>query len=322
MYIYIKGIFVSVVALIMMLVAVPVSATVIIIDTTKVGGWQPQGVSIIQADTVEVWLELTDEPSPINYVNPPFPPNEHSIKFHVRQVGASFFNVYTFRKEFNQPFFYVPGGAGIVDLGAEITLNNPVTAQPYMKIGFLKNGVLYESPWVIPSSPPAWEDRSFWPIQDWNGNNPPQNADGYVEIDNLLITLKNFPYNVADGSLYIDNVKTNGKMVIDAMGDGDFTTGIVPLPQTTPTDYSLSQNFPNPFNPTTSFYFSLPRADKVTITIYNALGQVIETETKNLPPGKHRYDFTADNMPNGIYFYQIRVRASGFSKTKKMVLMK
>ena len=92
--------------------------------------------------------------------------------------------------------------------------------------------------------------------------------------------------------------------------------------------FSLSQNFPNPFNPSTTIKYSIPhtsgnstRAQKVELTVYNSLGQKIATlVNKAQAPGNYIVRFNAKNLPSGVYFY--RLRAGNFSATKKMILLK
>jgi hypothetical protein len=94
----------------------------------------------------------------------------------------------------------------------------------------------------------------------------------------------------------------------------------------TPTDYILEQNYPNPFNPTTNIVFNIPQTEKVTLTIYNMLGQRIATLVEGvLPAGTHRVtwngrDDRGQQMPTGVYLYKLS--GSQFSQAKKMVLMK
>ena len=90
--------------------------------------------------------------------------------------------------------------------------------------------------------------------------------------------------------------------------------------------YELSQNFPNPFNPTTVIHFSLPRGADVNISIYNLLGQHVTTlENGYHDPGV--YETTWDGtdaagraVPSGVYFY--RLRAGPQTETRKMLLLK
>jgi hypothetical protein len=84
--------------------------------------------------------------------------------------------------------------------------------------------------------------------------------------------------------------------------------------------YSVS-NFPNPFNPVTNIFFNLPKESKVTIKIYNSLGQEINILTdQRYGVGNHVVEFNAGNLPSGIYFY--RITAGEFTKVNRLMLIK
>ncbi|MGQ9806618.1 MAG: T9SS type A sorting domain-containing protein [Chlorobiales bacterium] len=88
-----------------------------------------------------------------------------------------------------------------------------------------------------------------------------------------------------------------------------------------PFEYALDQNYPNPFNPVTTIQFSLEKAGKTTLEIYNVLGQKVATLVNGeLSAGAHRYQWNASGMASGIYFY--RLRSDNFVATKKMLLVK
>ena len=88
-----------------------------------------------------------------------------------------------------------------------------------------------------------------------------------------------------------------------------------------PTQYALSQNFPNPFNPTTSIEFSLPKSDYVTLKVYNMLGEEVATLVSDrLTAGNHRYIWNAIDFPSGIYYYKFK--AGEYVQTRKLVLLK
>lgn len=88
-----------------------------------------------------------------------------------------------------------------------------------------------------------------------------------------------------------------------------------------PGNYFLSQNYPNPFNPSTTIVFVLPKASKVTLTVYNLLGQKVATLLDGLKPaGSHSVTFAADNLSAGIYMYEIKT--NDFRQVKRMLLVK
>ncbi len=88
-----------------------------------------------------------------------------------------------------------------------------------------------------------------------------------------------------------------------------------------PVNYSLSDNYPNPFNPTTTITYSLPEESHVVLSVYNSLGQLVKTLiNEEKPGGYYRFNFNASGFSSGIYFY--RLNAGDFTAVKKLVLMK
>jgi len=88
-----------------------------------------------------------------------------------------------------------------------------------------------------------------------------------------------------------------------------------------PRTFALNQNYPNPFNPSTYISFVLPSATNVELTVYNMLGQKVQTLISgNLTSGTHSINFDASNLSSGIYLYQLRTSTT--SLTKRMVLVK
>ena len=85
--------------------------------------------------------------------------------------------------------------------------------------------------------------------------------------------------------------------------------------------YTLYQNYPNPFNPITTIEFDLPKSTKVTLKIFNVLGEEVATLlSSDMLSGHHSEQWDARNYPSGIYYYQIQ--AGDFQEAKKMILMK
>jgi photosystem II stability/assembly factor-like uncharacterized protein len=87
------------------------------------------------------------------------------------------------------------------------------------------------------------------------------------------------------------------------------------------TDYALYQNFPNPFNPTTSIEYAVPQRSHVTLKVYNAIGETMATIVDEVQTaGKYKQTFDATNLPSGSYFYEIT--AGTFQKRMIMTLNK
>jgi photosystem II stability/assembly factor-like uncharacterized protein len=88
-----------------------------------------------------------------------------------------------------------------------------------------------------------------------------------------------------------------------------------------PNTYFLSNNFPNPFNPSTKIKYSILQSSNVVIRVFDVLGNEIETlvnEEKSV--GIYEITWNAENLPSGVYFYQLQ--AGNYMDTKKMVLLK
>jgi hypothetical protein len=83
----------------------------------------------------------------------------------------------------------------------------------------------------------------------------------------------------------------------------------------------LEQNYPNPFNPVTTIKYQLGNDGFVTLKIFNSLGEEVAQLVNELPKaGSHSLTFNAENLPSGIYVYQLT--AGNNVESKKMILMK
>ncbi len=88
-----------------------------------------------------------------------------------------------------------------------------------------------------------------------------------------------------------------------------------------PTEYMLQQNYPNPFNPSTTIRYELPAKSKVTLTVFNMLGQQLATlVNREETAGRYAVAFDAARFASGMYFYQLRT--DSYVQTKKMLLLK
>jgi hypothetical protein len=114
--------------------------------------------------------------------------------------------------------------------------------------------------------------------------------------------------------------------VICFSGGPDGIVGISNVSSSVPEKFSLSQNYPKPFNPATVISFDIPsdvrgQTSDVKLVIYDGLGREVRTlVNSNLSPGSYKVDFDGSNLASGVYFYKLE--AGSFVETKRMMLLK
>ena len=133
------------------------------------------------------------------------------------------------------------------------------------------------------------------------------------------------------GRLYLNvHTSTNpgGEIRGQILASSDIVSSVkgVEVPSM-PQSFILTQNYPNPFNPTTIIAYALPYESKVSVLVYNTLGQIIRTfyeETKEA--GHHNINFNGEGLSSGVYFYSINAVSldgkQNFQSVKKMMLLK
>ena len=114
---------------------------------------------------------------------------------------------------------------------------------------------------------------------------------------------------------------------IDKNGTFKYLSTINVVAKDVPSSYALEQNFPNPFNPSTTIRYSIPLESNVNLTIYNVVGQTVKVLTPGLQqPGNYDLTFNAEGLASGVYFYSLKGFSvdgkQNFSNTKKMIVMK
>ncbi|MDP1676032.1 MAG: T9SS type A sorting domain-containing protein [Bacteroidota bacterium] len=113
----------------------------------------------------------------------------------------------------------------------------------------------------------------------------------------------------------VSNVDTVSVKLVKGLITGVESTELLPLV------FSLEQNYPNPFNPTTTIMYSIPAESRVTLKIYNMLGQEVATlVNETMVAGRYTASFNASNLASGAYIY--RIEAGSFVSNKKMILLK
>ena len=97
--------------------------------------------------------------------------------------------------------------------------------------------------------------------------------------------------------------------------------GISVLSSNVPEEFSLENNYPNPFNPETIIKFNIAKSTFAELKVFDSRGSEVTTfANEKLQPGSYEYKFNAANLPSGVYFY--RLNTNEFTQTKRMVLIK
>jgi photosystem II stability/assembly factor-like uncharacterized protein len=138
--------------------------------------------------------------------------------------------------------------------------------------------------------------------------------------------------NVVTEMGYIDSLETNNKFYVTAgtygrsmwireASDDDNIVSIGENGNTIPNKFELAQNFPNPFNPSTTIKFALPKNDNVRLKVYDISGrEVAVLLDQYTTAGNHNIRFDGDRFSSGVYFYTIET--SKYRDVKKMILIK
>ncbi|MCK6604867.1 MAG: M12 family metallo-peptidase [Ignavibacteriaceae bacterium] len=147
-------------------------------------------------------------------------------------------------------------------------------------------------------------------------------AIGYVNGNGTSVTGHSYSYT--DASAVTGRNVYRLKQI-----DYDGTFAYSPAAETevlAPSEFSLAQNYPNPFNPATTISFSLAEASKVTLEVFDVLGNKIATAANgSFQAGYHNVRFDASLLNSGLYIYTLNATAESgkvFTQTMKMMLLK
>jgi hypothetical protein len=139
---------------------------------------------------------------------------------------------------------------------------------------------------------------------------------GGFPLGDLYRWWKSFP------SIYSDwkaQAATEDQTISNWLTNG--VTGVEEETIGSPLEFRLSQNFPNPFNPTTHISYVVPQKSDVTLKVFNVLGMEVATLFSGVQDaGNHVATFDAAKFSSGVYFY--RLQTGSVSITRKMVFMK
>jgi len=174
----------------------------------------------------------------------------------------------------------------------------------------------------------------IWSKVDLATNYRLQLSEGLnINLDKLIIDSVVVDTTLKYESLNVDKIYSWRVMASNSIGESNWTdifkfktaadsvVSVNEIDMNLPQEYSLDQNFPNPFNPTTTISFGLPEAGATTLKVYNIIGQEIAVlVNEDLQAGTYNVTFEATDMPSGLYLY--RLQSKEFVSIKKMLLIK
>ena len=134
----------------------------------------------------------------------------------------------------------------------------------------------------------------------------------------IMVTFTPVDTSILLDTLCIDN--NDHLLEIYLSGRGDIAAGINDE-LIIPKEYALYPAYPNPFNPTTTIKFDLPKQSFVTLKVYTILGEEVHTLiSEEMVAGRYKYIWNGNNLASGIYLYSLQ--ASDFYNVRKVILLK
>lgn len=184
----------------------------------------------------------------------------------------------------------------------------------------------------VPSAPsnPSTTSKGRVITLKWTDNS--SNEDQFrIERSNDNTTWKFIGTAPANVKQFIDTVANNGTFYYrlraeNTCGNSSYTSSISQLiaaisHEPRPLEFSLAQNFPNPFNPSTTINFTQSETAKVVLSVFDVLGNEVRVLKNDiLSPGQYTANFNASSLPSGVYIY--RLISGSHSAIKKLTLLK
>lgn len=130
-----------------------------------------------------------------------------------------------------------------------------------------------------------------------------------------------FPLTGSGGTFKVDGTQLGTGYSCQGWLRKKPTTSVQQSSLIAPSTFSLSQNFPNPFNPSTIISYQIASLGNVSLNVYDLLGREVATLVNEVKsPGSYIATFDAAHLPSGVYF--CRLQTSSFTETKRIVLLK
>jgi len=200
-----------------------------------------------------------------------------------------------------------------LDTGKVLTVTNCLVYGP---MGTLVLAVLTTNSWMLPDSVRSTDFVSL----DTAGVRGPRKPDGSLPDVNFM-HLSHGTHLINSGTIIPGRPYNGSAPDLGCFETDDTLTTALKNEVNHKVGYYLSNNYPNPFNPSTDIVYQIPASSHVILTIYNILGKEVETlVNEDKREGTYYVKFNAANLASGIYFYTLKT--NDYVQTKKMILMK
>ena len=242
----------------------------------------------------------------------------------INQLGGHSFSMYNYKKDANGDFLLDADGNRIKDqdnMAACAQCHGNTFGTTFKDVKFFMNGTGdFDGDGVasgLQNEVEGMINKIMDKIEATEGSTTPSSS--WTQED--LSAYWNAETVISDASYGIHNPKYIVTGLLGAMKSIGIVTAVNDEVESIPTEYTLYQNFPNPFNPTTNIRFSLPQSSNVKVVIYDAIGKQVQTLVNNeLNAGIHTISWNAEGLASGIYL--CRIEAGNFVQVNKMLLLK
>ncbi len=165
------------------------------------------------------------------------------------------------------------------------------------------------------------DGRIHLQVRDFWRNEEPFESSFHVVFDSIEVPLWYFTTN----EIVLSLVDYDGNQLVPPIADTVFVrawqVSADPIPGGIPTEFSIANTYPNPFNSTLSIQYDVPTPAHVSLSVYDLTGRQVATLVNGVQPsGSHTTSWQADSFPSGLYF--LNLRSGSHSESRKIVLLK
>ncbi|MGD8306009.1 MAG: T9SS type A sorting domain-containing protein [Ignavibacteria bacterium] len=262
-------------------------------------------IYVIYTDDSKIGADIVYKQSSISSIH--FGPNKYTL------ISGSYNNVQSTKQNFTDNGVVILASTTTTAVGVIAYTDEPTPVELSYFNG-LVNGNVIELSWRTETeinNYGFYVERSLDLTNDWY-------TIGFVNGNGNSNSPKD--YSFTDSDVNINGTAYYRLKQIDNDGTYEYSN-VVTVEMGVQGDVQLSQNYPNPFNPSTRIRFTIPERQKITLRVYNLMGELVSELVNEIrEPGSYSELFDASGLPSGMYFYTLT--AGRFSKSVKMSLIK